>query len=126
MGRSRTFAGTGAHCIAGWVRSIANYILALQEAEFKYRYIIPSRAGYLRTPLSVAETPQEQAHAFAALLTALGIDRVATTASSGGGPSALQFAMQYPDRCSALILEECIIQKVRAERFVCARPEGVG
>jgi pimeloyl-ACP methyl ester carboxylesterase len=89
-----------------------NYILALQEAEFKYRYIIPSRAGYLRTPLSVANTPLEQAHAFAALLTALGIERVTTTASSGGGPSALQFVMQYPHRCSALILEECIIQTV--------------
>ena len=89
-----------------------NYILALQEAEFEYRYIIPSRAGYLRTPLSVANTPLEQAHAFAALLTALGINRVVITASSGGGPSALQFAMQYPDRCCALILEECIIQKV--------------
>jgi pimeloyl-ACP methyl ester carboxylesterase len=89
-----------------------NYILALQELEFKYRYIIPSRAGYLRTPLSVAKTPLEQAHAFAALLTALGIDRVVTTASSGGGPSALEFAMRYPDRGSALILEECITQKV--------------
>src|SRR5690349_1661222 len=40
-------------------------------------YIIPSRPGYLRTPLSVGSTPADQARAFAALLDALGTKRVA-------------------------------------------------
>lgn len=80
-------------------------IKAMHEDQLGYRYIIPSRPGYLRTPLSVGETPQEQAQAFAALLTAVGTDKVVVHGVSGGGPSALQFALQYPERCSALILE---------------------
>jgi pimeloyl-ACP methyl ester carboxylesterase len=72
------------------------------------RYIIPSRPGYLRTPLSVGRTPKEQAEAFAALLDALKIDKVAVLGGSGGGPSAIEFAALYPDRCKALILEEAV------------------
>ena len=77
----------------------------------KGRFIIPSRPGYLRTPLSVGETPEDQAKAFAALLTALHVDKVAVLAGSGGGPSALQFVLQYPERCSALILEEAVTRR---------------
>ena len=80
-------------------------IKATQSEKKGYRFIMPSRPGYLRTRLSVGATPQEQAQAFAALLTELHIDKVVVHAVSGGGPSALQFAMQYPERCSALILE---------------------
>jgi len=42
-----------------------------------FRYIVASRPGYPRTPLSVGKTPKEQAAAFAALLDALKIDKVA-------------------------------------------------
>ncbi len=76
-----------------------------------YRYIMPSRPGYLRTPLSVGETPREQAQAFAALLTELGIDKVIVWAGSGSGPSGLEFVLQYPHRCSALILVEALTQR---------------
>ncbi|MBI1198222.1 MAG: alpha/beta fold hydrolase [Phenylobacterium sp.] len=72
------------------------------------RYILPSRPGYLKTPLSVGRTPAEQAEAFAALLDRLGVERVAILAVSGGGPAALEFALAHPDRCSALILEEAV------------------
>lgn len=34
----------------------------------------------------------------------MGIDSVAVIATSGGGPSALQFALRHPDRCRAMVL----------------------
>jgi 2-hydroxy-6-oxonona-2,4-dienedioate hydrolase len=50
-------------------------ILKVDHAETGVlRYIVPSRPGYLRTPLSVGKTPKEQADAFAALLDSLKID----------------------------------------------------
>jgi 2-hydroxy-6-oxonona-2,4-dienedioate hydrolase len=63
-----------------------------------------SRPGYLRTPLSSGETPAEQADLFAALLDEIGVVRVVIIAVSGGGPSALQFAMRYPERTAGLFL----------------------
>lgn len=72
------------------------------------RLISPSRPGYLRTPLSVGLTPQEQADAYAALLDALGIERVAIAGASGGGPSTLHFALRHPDRCYALIMVSAV------------------
>jgi hypothetical protein len=64
-----------------------------------FKSIAVSRPGYLRTPLQTGRTPAEQADAFAALLDVLNIPRVAAVAISGGGPSALQFALRYPERC---------------------------
>ena len=77
-----------------------------------FRYIAPSRPGYLRTPLAVGATPAQQADAFAALLDALHVTRAAIIASSGGGPSALQFALRDPERCSALVLEAAVVRKL--------------
>jgi pimeloyl-ACP methyl ester carboxylesterase len=78
------------------------------------RFIIPSRPGYLRTPLWVGRTPEQQADAFAALLDAIHVDRVAVIGGSGGGPSALRFALQYPDRCNALVLESAVTRAWQA------------
>jgi len=80
------------------------------------RYIVPSRPGYLRTPLASGRSPEEQAQLYAALLTKLGIDRVVVLGASGGGPSALQFAMQFPERCSGLILEAAATQRIVVEQ----------
>ncbi|MDA1371679.1 MAG: alpha/beta hydrolase [Proteobacteria bacterium] len=74
------------------------------------RVLSPSRPGYLRTPLSVGSTPTEQARAYAALLDALGIDKVSVMGISGGGPSSLAFASLYPARTSALIALEAVSQ----------------
>lgn len=68
------------------------------------RYVSVSRPGYLRTPLDTGATFEQQADAYAALLDELGIDKVAVVAVSGGGPSALQFALRYPNRCWAMVL----------------------
>src|ERR1700685_3518703 len=80
------------------------------------RYIIPSRPGYLRTPLSVGRTPKEQAEAFAALLDTLKIDKVAVIGGSGGGPSAIEFAALYPERCVALVLQAAITMRIVAPK----------
>lgn len=66
------------------------------------QFLAVSRPGYLRTPLSVGQTPEAQADAYAALLDTMGIAKVAVVGVSGGGPSALQFALRYPERCWAL------------------------
>lgn len=63
-----------------------------------------SRPGYLRTPLTHNKTPEAQADLYAALLDKLAIQQVMMIGMSGGGPSALQFALRHPEHCSKLIL----------------------
>jgi pimeloyl-ACP methyl ester carboxylesterase len=87
----------------------------------QFRPIAISRPGYLRTPLAVGATPEQQADAFAALLDSLAIDRVAIIGFSGGGPPALQFALRHPQRCSAIVLI-CAVTK----RLVLPRRAMIG
>jgi len=96
------------HGTPGGYDQLRDIIKATGKVGNGLRYIMPSRPGYLRTPLTVGATPQEQAQAYAALLTKLGVEKVLVAATSGGGPSGLQFALQYPDRCMALILIETV------------------
>ena len=76
-----------------------------------FRFITPSRPGYLRTDLSVGPTYEEAASAYATLLDSLGIDKVAVMGISAGGPPALQFASQFPDRVWALVLISAITKE---------------
>jgi len=76
-----------------------------------FRVISWSRPGYIRTPLEVAKTIEEQADAAAALLDALNIDRVAVLGYSAGGPPAINFSSRYPERTWALILECAVTGK---------------
>jgi pimeloyl-ACP methyl ester carboxylesterase len=69
-----------------------------------FRWIVPSRFGYLGTPLPADASTIAQADAFADLLDSLGIERVGILAMSGGVPPSLQFAQRYPERTSALAL----------------------
>jgi pimeloyl-ACP methyl ester carboxylesterase len=69
-----------------------------------FRSIVPSRFGYLGTPLPDDASPARQADAYACLLDALGIEKAAIMGTSAGATSALQFALRHPDRCSALVL----------------------
>jgi 2-hydroxy-6-oxonona-2,4-dienedioate hydrolase len=68
------------------------------------RVIAVSRFGYLRTPRPPDASPEAQADAHVCLLDTLGIERAAVMGLSAGGPSALQTAIRYPDRVSALVL----------------------
>jgi pimeloyl-ACP methyl ester carboxylesterase len=69
-----------------------------------FRWISPSRFGYLRTPMPADASTAAQAEALAGLLDALEIERVAILAMSGGVPPSLQFAQRYPERTTALVL----------------------
>ncbi len=70
----------------------------------EFHVISPSRFGYLRTPLPEDASIAAQTEAHACLLDALGISRVAVVGASAGAPSSLLFALQHPERVSALVL----------------------
>ena len=68
------------------------------------RVIAVSRFGYLRTPMPADSSPAAQAAAHVCLLDALGITRAAVLGGSAGAPSALNMAINFPDRVGALVL----------------------
>ncbi len=69
-----------------------------------YRWIAPSRFGFLGTPVPAGANSSLQADAYACLLDSLGIDRVGVVGISMGGPSSLLFASRYPQRTRSLAL----------------------
>jgi pimeloyl-ACP methyl ester carboxylesterase len=79
-------------------------VIAQGNVGDRFRSIVPSRYGYLGTPLPDDASPAGQADAYVCLLDALGIERAAILGTSAGATSALQFALRHPDRCSALVL----------------------
>jgi pimeloyl-ACP methyl ester carboxylesterase len=91
--------------LGGWDQGMLITQLAAQD-ERSLRVISVSRWGYLRSPMPrnpAHRTHEAQADAYASLLDTLGIDRVAMVGISGGGPSAIQFALRHPDRVWALV-----------------------
>lgn len=82
-----------------------------------YRAIMPSRPGYLRTPLTTGRTAAEQADAMAALLDVLGVRQAFVYGVSDGGPSALQFAARQANRCRGLIMVSAVSQRIVMEDF---------
>lgn len=77
-----------------------------------YSCIAVSRPGYLRTPLEVGLSPEEQADAFAALLDHLEIKQAAVVGISAGSPAAVEFALRHTDRCWALLLVSSITHTI--------------
>jgi len=83
-----------------------------------FRQIAISRFGYLRTPLPAEASPIAMADVYANLLDELNISKVAVFGISRGGPSSLQFALRYPDRCSALVMFSAISYTPQPESFI--------
>jgi pimeloyl-ACP methyl ester carboxylesterase len=81
----------------------------LHEAGFTV--LTPSRPGYLCTPLTIGATPQQAADGMAGLLDVLSIDKVCVMGTSGGGPTALHFALRHPGRVWGLVLQAAISQR---------------
>lgn len=77
----------------------------------EFTCIAPSRPGYLRTPLSSGVSPAAQADLYAALLDTSNIERATVIGISGGGPSALQFALRHPTRCRGLVMICAVAQR---------------
>ncbi len=89
-------------------------LLARTVCDASFRFLAVSRPGYLGTSMSVGKSPEEQADAYAGLLDALGISSTAVVAISGGGPSAIHFALRHADRCRGLVLISTTGGKVKS------------
>ena len=87
--------------MGGWDQS---ELLARCALDDSFRVLAISRPGYLGTPLASGRTPEQQADLIAALLDSLGIEKAALLAISGGGPSAILFALRHSLRCTGLTL----------------------
>jgi pimeloyl-ACP methyl ester carboxylesterase len=82
-------------------------LIAKALLDERFDWIAPSRFGYLRSTFPQGATFDDQAEAYAHLLDRLGLPKVAVVALSHGGPSALLFAVLYPDRVTSLTLLSC-------------------
>ncbi len=90
----------------------------------QFHAIMPSRFGYLRSTFHEGATFDDQAHAYAFLLDRLGINKVAVVALSHGGPSALLFAVLYPERVSSLTLVSCGVASSASQDQAQANRQG--
>ncbi|MFN0087038.1 MAG: alpha/beta fold hydrolase [Blastocatellia bacterium] len=90
----------------------------------QFRWITPSRFGYLRSTFREGATFDDQAHAYAYLLDHLGVEKVAVVALSHGGPSALLFAVLHPERVSSLTLISCGVASSSAQDQAHANQKG--
>ena len=73
-------------------------------AQHGSQLIVPSRFGYLRSPLPDHASSVAQANALVELLDRLGVGKAGVIAISAGAGSALQFAARHSERCAALVL----------------------
>jgi len=69
-----------------------------------YQFIAPSKFGYLKSALPNNSSIQMQAEQYKVLLEYLNIKKVSVIGVSAGGPSAMQFASDYPEMVDKLIL----------------------
>ena len=90
----------------------------------QFHWVAPSRFGYLQSTFHENATFDDQAHAYAYLLDHLGIKKVAVVALSHGGPSALLFAVLYPERVSSLTLISCGVASSSSKDQVQANQKG--
>lgn len=76
------------------------------------RAVIPSRPGYLGTPLTESNRSIDgSADAQAALMAALGIERYGVLCWSGGGPSSYRLALRHPAAVTALVAIAALSQR---------------
>lgn len=107
-GTSVTVRGTGApvlvlHGTPGAIQ--AADVMARFLPSDRFRVVTVARPGYPGTPLVPGRSSlDDEADRHAALLDALGIDRVAVLAWSGGGPAAYRFAVRHPHRVRSLVV----------------------
>lgn len=88
-------------------------LVASNIANHGFKLIIPSRPGYLSTPISTnpilsqETTATQQADLLKALLDVLKIPKVIVLGFSAGAPVAYEFGLRYPEHTCAVVLE-CI------------------
>jgi pimeloyl-ACP methyl ester carboxylesterase len=72
------------------------------QREVGARYLMADRPGYGGSTRKAGRGIADVVDDYAALLDALGIDRIPATGTSGGGPHVLALAAKHPDRVSAV------------------------
>jgi pimeloyl-ACP methyl ester carboxylesterase len=77
-----------------------------------YRILAVSRPGYLGTPLATGASSEEQADLYAEILDRMGVKEAVVMAISGGGPSAIWFALRHKDMCRGLVLASTCAGKI--------------
>ena len=92
------------HGITGGVDQAEAMLTQWRMLPDDYRFVYVSRFGYLESSVPDGATSRLQAAAYRELLDHLGIDRVVLAGNSAGGPSAMWFAIDYPERTIGLIL----------------------
>ncbi|MBZ0291676.1 MAG: alpha/beta hydrolase [Anaerolineae bacterium] len=103
---------------------LGNYehsMVSARSLEDTFKVISVSRPGYGRTPPRTGRSARQQADAYAALLDELGIEQAGIVAISGGGPSGLQFALHYPERCTGLVLISAVSRPLQVSRLRLSR-----
>lgn len=88
--------GTSENCYSG------SSLAPLLDAGFSLLTV--SRPGYGRTPSDVGRSNVEAADALVALLDQLEIPQCSLIAISGGGPTGVTLAANYPERVNSLVL----------------------
>ena len=92
------------HGITGGVDQAEALVTKWRNLRPDYRFIYVSRFGYLQSAMPRDATVAMQAAAYRELLDYLRIDRVFVVGNSAGGPSAMRFAIDFPNRINGLIL----------------------
>ncbi|MDI6909241.1 alpha/beta hydrolase [Nocardioides sp.] len=92
------------HGITGGIDQAEAIVTQWRNLRPDYRFIYVSRFGYLQSAMPHDATVRMQAAAYRELLDNLGIDRVFVVGNSAGGPSAMWFAIDFPERINGLIL----------------------
>ena len=77
--------------------------------EQNYRFLYISRFGYLKSSMPRDASVKMQAEAYSELLDYLGIKKVFIVGNSAGGPSAMNFAVDYPEKCEGVILISSVV-----------------
>jgi len=88
--------GTSENCYSG------SSLTPLLDAGFSLLTV--SRPGYGRTPSGVGRSNTEAADALVVLLDQLEIPQCSVIAISGGGPTGVALAANYPERVNSLVL----------------------
>jgi 2-hydroxy-6-oxonona-2,4-dienedioate hydrolase len=89
-----------------------------------FRYVAPSRLGYLGSANDGPASYDDQALALAWLLDHLGIEEAGVVALSQGGPAALLLAALHPEKVSSLVLLSAGVTPVTVEDQAAADARG--
>ncbi len=115
--------GSGSRALAfahGWCSCLEHWDAQAVHLERAHRVLRWDRRGMGGSPAAPAGTAARHAADLVALLDACDIERTVVVGHAGGGPTALTFAADHPDRTDALILVDTTVNQPadpRSQRF---------